>query len=92
MFVGVALLIATFFAQCDAARDLDPSADAQGATVWALLAWQGVHVLLVAIMAAYTLARRAAGKLNAARRVTFDNTWLIWMYTAAQGLAALLIT
>jgi cytochrome c oxidase subunit I+III len=92
MLVGIALLIATFFMQCDAARDLDPRADAQGATVWALLAWQGVHVLLVAIMAAYTLARRAAGKLNAARRVTFENTWLMWVYTAAQGLAALLIT
>ena len=43
------------------------------------------------LMIAYTLARARSGLLHARRRVTFDNTRLLWHYTVAQGLAALAI-
>jgi cytochrome c oxidase subunit I+III len=68
-----------------------PAAHAYAAVTYTLLAWQAVHVVLVTLMIAYTLARAWAGKLDARRRVTFDNTRIMTLYTAAQGLAALLV-
>jgi cytochrome c oxidase subunit I+III len=56
-----------------------------------MLCWQGTHVVLVLMMAVYTLARRATGKLDALRRVTFDNTLLMLLYTVAQGLSITLL-
>jgi cytochrome c oxidase subunit I+III len=87
--LGMASLAGAFAIQCVAARGADPSLHAFAATSWALLCWQGVNVALAIIMAAYTLARLAAGKLDAARRATFDSTWLVWLYATAQGLAML---
>jgi cytochrome c oxidase subunit I+III len=40
-------------------------------------------------MTAYSLARSWAGRLSPARRATFDNTMLLWHYTAAQGVIGL---
>jgi cytochrome c oxidase subunit I+III len=87
--VGMVALVGAFAIQCVAARGADPSLHAYAATSWALLCWQGANVALAVLMAAYTLARLAAGKLDAARRATFDSTWLVWLYAAAQGLAML---
>jgi cytochrome c oxidase subunit I+III len=92
MIAGAALLLLAFALQCHGLRDVDPKAHAHGATIWALLAWQGVHVLLVVLMIAYTLARHAARKLDAARRVTFDNTFLVCLYTALQGMGTFLVS
>jgi cytochrome c oxidase subunit I+III len=41
---------------------------------------------------AYTLARSWRGRLDRARRVTFDNTRLLWHYLVAQGLVGLGLT
>lgn len=62
---------------------------AYGAMVYAVLAWQGFHVCILLVMAAYTLARSWAGLLDAKRRVTFDNTRLFWHYMVGQGLAGI---
>jgi cytochrome c oxidase subunit I+III len=86
LVVGVAFLGLAFWLQCQGAAGADPAAHAYGATVWAILSWQGLHVVLVLIMAIYTLARRLTGRLDAIRRVTFDNTQLMWQFTLAQGL------
>ncbi len=91
LLAGATLLALSFWVQCEAARGADPAAHAYGATVWAMLAWQGLHVLLVVLMVVYTLARRLTGRLGATRRVTFDNTYLMWLFTVAQGLAATLL-
>ena len=91
-FIGVSSLVLALLVQCLAARGVDPTAHAFGATTWALLSWQGMNVLLTVVMALFTLARLAAGKLDATRRATFDSTWLVWLYTAAQGLAMLRIS
>ncbi len=45
--------------------------------------------LCAAILALFALARRAAGKMDAVRRVTFDNARLFWQYTVLQSLAGL---
>ena len=58
---GVALLAAAFVVQAYGARAADPAAHAFAATTWTLLSWQGLHVWLVAVMVAYTLARLATG-------------------------------
>ena len=75
-----------------AASGADPTAHAFAATSWTLLCWQGVNVVLTVVMVAYTMARLAAGKLDTVRRATFDSTWLVWLYTSAQGLAMLAIS
>src|SRR3546814_12073866 len=49
-------------------------------------------VLAVVIMAAFMLARLAAGRLDAQRRVVFDNLALLWSYAAVQGLVGLALT
>ena len=55
----------------------------------------GVQALLactVTLMTIHVLARSLCGRLNAERRATFDNTMLLWHYTAAQGLVGLALT
>jgi cytochrome c oxidase subunit I+III len=91
MIAGLLLLGGGFALHVLAVGGIGPKANGYGATVYALLAWQGAHVLLVAIMGAYTLARRYAGLLDAARRVTYENTWLMWLFTALQGIATLAV-
>jgi cytochrome c oxidase subunit I+III len=68
-----------------------PSEHAYGAVVYAVLAWQGLHVAVLLIMAGYTLARSWCGLLDATRRVTVDNTRLFWHYMAAQGVIGILL-
>jgi cytochrome c oxidase subunit I+III len=65
---------------------LDPRAQAWSATVAALLGYQGLHVLLLAAMAVYVLARSGAGLLHGSAS-TLDVTALLWHYATAQGLA-----
>jgi cytochrome c oxidase subunit I+III len=73
------------------AAGIAPDAHGYGASIHALLSWQGLHVLLVTLMCGYTIVRRWRGMLDHRRRATFDNTWLMWLFTAAQGLLLLLI-
>ena len=57
--------------------------------IYAALAYQGLHVAILLVMALYTLARLWRGLLDRARRVTFDNTRLLWHYMVGQGLVGL---
>jgi cytochrome c oxidase subunit I+III len=70
---------------------LSPERHAYGALVHAVIGWQALHVCVVALMAGYTLARAWCGRIDATRRVTFDNTRLFAYYTAAQGIAGILL-
>lgn len=67
---------------------LDPTRSAYGAVVYTLLSLQGLFVVIVVLMGIYTILRAWHGLLNGVRRSTFDNTMLMWYYTAAQGLIA----
>jgi cytochrome c oxidase subunit I+III len=68
---------------------LSPSHEAWSATVAALLAWQGLHAVVLLFMGGYVLARSFAGALRADARATLDNTALMWHYVSVQGLAAM---
>ena len=67
---------------------LDPTAHAWGASIATLLAYQGLHIVVLAICAIYLCARAWAGHVRHDSRSTLDNTALIWHYTTLQGLAA----
>jgi len=72
--------------------DLAPGAHGYGATVATVILVQALFVAALVVMATFTLARSWRGLLSAARRVTFDNTMLLWHYAVAQaaiGLVAL---
>jgi cytochrome c oxidase subunit I+III len=59
--------------------------------MYTMLAWQGLHVTLLTFMAAYTLARCFAGHVDCVRRNTFDNTRIMWHFSAAQALVSLIV-
>jgi cytochrome c oxidase subunit I+III len=68
---------------------LRPSQHAYGAMVYTVLAYQGLHVAVLLVMACYLLARSVCGLLDAVRRASLDNVRLLWYYTVGQGLVAL---
>jgi cytochrome c oxidase subunit I+III len=68
-----------------------PVEHAYAAVTYTLLAWQGLHVILLMLMGGYAVARAWAGKLDSVRRSVFDNTRLMFHYTSAQGFIALLV-
>jgi cytochrome c oxidase subunit I+III len=70
---------------------LRPADSSYAALVHAFIAVQGQVVVAVILMGLYTVARSLAGKLDAARRVTFDNTRCLGWYAVAQGLFGTLI-
>ena len=90
---AVALMLVAFGADVYGLWDsgLRPDVHAYGAAVYAVSAWQGLHVGALLIMTCYTVARRLRGQLDSIRRVTFDNTWLLWNYMTAQGIAGILL-
>jgi cytochrome c oxidase subunit I+III len=66
---------------------LSPHTTAWGATVAAMLAWQGLHAAVLVLMGGYVIARSWRGKLLPRTRATMDNSALLWHYVTAQGLA-----
>ena len=68
---------------------LRPDADAHGAMMFVAAVLQLQLVLAVAAMAGFAIARRIADRLDAERRVVFDNLSLLWHYTVGQGLFGL---
>jgi cytochrome c oxidase subunit I+III len=77
--------------QTIATAEVMPSQHAYGAVIHTMLAWQGLHVVLMLLMGGYTIARNVAGLVNERRRNTFDNTRIMWHYSAAQALVALTV-
>jgi cytochrome c oxidase subunit I+III len=55
--------------------------------VSALAAYQGLHIVLLAILAPYLGLRAWRGHLGARSRATLDNIALVWHYTTLQGIA-----
>ncbi|MES2323198.1 MAG: cbb3-type cytochrome c oxidase subunit I [Pseudomonadota bacterium] len=88
VLAALACLLAAFGADFNGHRlaGLDPAADGWSAAVGALLAYQGLHVAGLTIVALYLCARMWTGT----SRATLDNTVLMWHYTSAQGVAAAL--
>jgi cytochrome c oxidase subunit I+III len=66
-------------------------ASAQGASIFAMLAWHGVIVLAVALSALYYLARWVRGLVPAPVNKTLEALRLLFIYAALEGGAALLL-
>jgi len=90
--LGAALLLAATGLELAAQwrTGLRPQDSAYAAAVYALAGLQGVLAVAVGFMSLFTAARAWAGRLAPDRRATFDNTALLWHYTVAQGLVAIL--
>ncbi len=93
LLAAIALMLTAFGADLWGQWQTGLRADehAYGAIVYAVLAWQGFHVGILFVMAAYTLARSWCGLIDSTRRVTFDNTRLFWHYMSAQGIASIML-
>jgi cytochrome c oxidase subunit I+III len=91
LLVAAALFAAAFWLDLGAHRasGLAPTASSYGAIIYTLVGMHGFFAALLAIMALFTVARWQARRLNAARRVVFDNTRLMWHYAVAQSLVGL---
>jgi cytochrome c oxidase subunit I+III len=71
--------------------NVSPEAHGYAATSYMLVTWQGVHAVLLTFMVLFTLARHLTGKLDSIRRNTFDNTRIMWYFSAAQALVGLIV-
>jgi cytochrome c oxidase subunit I+III len=67
------------------AAGLLPKASSQGATVYALISFQGLLIVVAVLMAGFVAARGLRGHLSAERTSTVDLTALFFGYLAAQG-------
>ncbi|MGZ8260393.1 MAG: cbb3-type cytochrome c oxidase subunit I, partial [Caldimonas sp.] len=73
------------------AAGLAPRAQAWAATVAALLSYQGLHVVILVLVAIYLAARAWRGLLTPGQRATFDNAALLWHGACAQGVVVALL-
>ena len=70
---------------------LRPQASAYAAVVFAMVGWQSLLAVIVAMMVAFTTVRGLAGRLSTVRRACLDSTLIMLQYAVAQGLLCLLI-
>jgi len=70
---------------------LDPSASAWAAAIAALAGYQGLHIVLLLVLAPYLALRAWRGHLGPRSRATLDNIALVWHYTTLQGIAAVAV-
>jgi cytochrome c oxidase subunit I+III len=71
--------------------NLRPQMHGYASTAYTMIAWQGLHAVLLTLMAGFTLARLWLGMIDSVRRNVFDNTRIMWYYCAVQGVTALLV-
>lgn len=90
VLAALACLLAAFGFDFNGQRlaGLNPTAQAWDATIAALLAYQGLHVLILVFAALYLCARAWNGHVAQRSRATLDNIALMWHYTTLQGIAA----
>lgn len=56
------------------------------------IALQGQLVLTLVFAAGFVIARYVRGLLDRERRLSFETTYLLWLYAVGQGLLGLLLT
>ncbi len=89
VLTAMACTAGAFGLTLEAHAELSPKADAWSATVAALVAYQGLHVVVLLLMGAYLLARVFTGRLAGDARATLDNTGLMWVNGMLQAVATL---
>ena len=72
-------------------RGMDPTRHAYDATVWLLLAWTVAHLAAGALMQAYCIARRAAGRMTAVHDIDIRNVALYWHFVAVTVVVAVAV-
>ena len=70
---------------------LRPNQSGYGALVSMSLFLQLELIAPLLVMGGFLIARQLTGRLNSARRVVFDNTALLWHYTAVQSAFGLVL-
>jgi cytochrome c oxidase subunit I+III len=84
--LGLALLLAaaSAFALIEGPRTtgLDPTQHVYPATVWMLVLWSALHLVIGMIMQLYCLARRWARRMNAQHDIDICNVTLYWHFVA----------
>src|SRR5690606_4951903 len=92
--VGIAALIASLAADIWSQwqTGLRPDASGYAAMVYANAALQAQIVAAVFCMALFTTFRAATGRVDARRRVAFDNLALFWLFALGQSTLGLLLT
>jgi cytochrome c oxidase subunit I+III len=90
---AAALAVGSFIALLQLFGDagLDPRAQAWAASVAAMLAYVGLHVVLMLIFTGYLVARAGAGLLTPRQRASHDNIVLLWGCGCAQAVLAALL-
>jgi cytochrome c oxidase subunit I+III len=93
VLLAILVSVASFGVDFAAHREagLAPTHHAWGATVAALLAWQGLHAFVLLMMGGYVIVRSFAGRLRIDARATLDNTALFWHYVVLQGIATIVL-
>ena len=86
--IALAALVAGVVVEAFSHRDAAPDESSHAAMVATLVLIQALETFAVATMASFAIARHLAGRLDAVRRVVFDNTRLLWHYVVAQGVVA----
>ena len=71
--------------------NLRPQLHGYASTAYTLLAWQGLHAVLITLMGGFTMARVSLGLIDSVRRNVFDNTRNMGYYCAGQGIISLLV-
>lgn len=70
---------------------LNPTEHAYTATVWVLLIWTALHLVLGVLMQGYCLAGSLAGKLTARWDIDIHNVVLYWHFAALTGLTTIAV-
>jgi cytochrome c oxidase subunit I+III len=70
---------------------LDPARHAYPATVWLLMIWSSLHVVIGVIMQFYCIARRLAGRMTARHDIDIHNVTLYWHFTGLMVLISVLV-
>jgi len=95
LFAGALLCMAGAFAADTwslwSVAGLAPSASAWGAAIAAMNSYQGLHLVLLAFIGPWIIARSLAHKLTPGSRAALDCGALIWHYTSIQGAAAIAV-
>ena len=70
---------------------LDPASHSYPATVWIMLIWAALHVVIGVIMQLYCLARRLAGRMTARHDIDVTNVVLYWHFALFMVVVAVLV-
>ena len=71
---------------------MKPSADSYAAMTYLAIALQAQLVIALVIAAGFVITRYGRGLLDRERRLSFETTYLLWLYAVGQGMFGLLLT